>query len=153
MNYRYALANYYLSIANDNDTVKNLFGDVRIGGEGDAVASITINTSATLWATRGYATGAWVHTKNLDRTGTIEISISQLTDAVAKFKTFVSLFYSTNNDRNRDIQGSTITLNDSFGNKVCTCYDCYPTKIPSQAYADSAGEQAWSFTCGKIDFE
>ena len=55
---RYSLANYILTIANDNSDVNALFGNVQIGGEGDAVSSITVNHATDLWATEGYATGA-----------------------------------------------------------------------------------------------
>lgn len=145
---RYSLANYYLSIDNANEKVKALFGDVRIGGEGDAVSSISVSTSNNLWDTQGYATGAWVHNKNLSRVGTAEISLSQLTDAVAKFKTFVNYFYLASDEN--DVQGSTLTLTDSSGKIICTCYDCYPVKVPAQEFGATAAEQRWSFTCGKV---
>ena len=145
---RYSLANYYVTIANDDARVNNIFKDVQIGGEGDAVSSISVNLATDLWSTEGYATGAWVHNKNLDRHGTVEISVSQLTDAVAKFKQFVSLFYSASDSN--DVQGSTITLNDTEGNAIAVCEDCYPTRIPNQAFGNTAGEQSWTFTCGKI---
>lgn len=145
---RYSLANYILTIANDNSDVTALFGDVQIGGEGDAVSSINVNYATDLWSTSGYATGAWVHNKNLDRHGTIDISVSQLTDAVAKFKQFVNLFYSASDSN--DVQGSTLTLSDTEGNAIAICEDCYPTRIPQQTFADAAGEQTWSFTAGRI---
>lgn len=145
---RYSLANYILTIANDNSDVNSLFGNVQIGGEGDAVSSITVNHETNLWSTEGYATGAWVHNKNLDRHGTVEISMSQLTDAVAKFKQFVNLFYSTSDSN--DVQGSTLTLSDTEGNVIAVCEDCYPTRIPSQQFGNTAGVQNWSFTAGRI---
>lgn len=145
---RYSLANYILTIANDDANVNALFGNVQIGGEGDAVASITIQHQTDLWSTEGYATGAWVHNKNLDRHGTAEINISQLTDAVAKFKQFVNLFYSASDSN--DVQGSTLTLSDTEGNVIAICEDCYPTRIPAQAFGNTAADQTWTFTCGRI---
>lgn len=147
---RYSLANYYLTIANDDSRITEMFKDVRIGGEGDAISSISISTNATLWQTTAYATGAWVHDKNLARNGNVNVSISQLTDAVAKFKQFVNYFYLSSGDS--DIQGSTITLYDSDGNAIASCEDCYPTQIPEQSFGAQASEQTWSFTCGRITF-
>lgn len=146
---RYSLANYILSVASDDAKITKLFENVQIGGDGNALSSITIQTTDALWETESFATGAYVHNKNLSRVGTCEISISQLTDAVAKFKTFVNYFY-TENGSDASI---TLTLNDSNNNPVATCKDCYPTQIPAQEFTAKAVEQRWQFTCGSITFE
>lgn len=147
---RYSLSNYTLSIASTNTVINELFETVQIGGEGDALSSITIQTENRLWETESFATGAWVHNKNLSRVGTCEISISQLSDAVAKFKTFIDYFYT--GDNGTDVGGVTITLNDANSNVVATCIDCYPTQIPAQEFTAKASEQRWQFTCGRISF-
>lgn len=146
---RYSLANYILSIASDDKKINSLFETVQIGGEGDALSSIAITTNDTLWETTSFATGAWIHNKNLSRTGTCEVSISQLSDAVAKFKTYIAYFYGSDNT---DVGGVTITLTDSNDNIIATCEDCYPTQIPAQEFSAKAVEQRWRFTCGRIIF-
>ena len=55
---RYSLANYILSIASDDNKINTLFKNVQIGGEGDALSSINIQTSDRLWETDSFATGA-----------------------------------------------------------------------------------------------
>jgi hypothetical protein len=149
---RYSLADYILAISSNDKKFATLFKDVRIGGEGDALASISIQQADQLWTTDSYATGAWVHNKNLSRVGTCDISISQLTDAVAKFKMFVNLFYGDNTASTSHSDGITMTLSDSRGNNIVTCTDCYPTQIPTQEFGKTAADQTWSFTCGKITF-
>ena len=145
---RYSLASYILAATSDNSDIKNIFQDVTIGGEGDALSSITIQVNDKLWETESFATGAWVHNKNLSRTGTVEISISQLSDKVAKFKTFVNHFY----DSSFDDSSITMTLQDSTGASIAICEDCYPTQIPSQEFGSKSTDQRWIFTCGRITF-
>lgn len=145
---RYSLANYILSIESDNDVIAALFNNVKIGGEGDTLSSISIQTSDPLWSTKSYATGGWVHDKNLSRVGTCDINISQLSDAVTKFKMLVAYFYSESDTDS----GLTLTLTDSNANVIATCEDCYPTQIPSQEFGASAAEQRWTFTCGRITY-
>lgn len=147
---RYSLANYTLSIASDNEVINNLFKEIKIGGEGDALSKISISTSDKLWSTTSFATGGWVHNQNLSRVGTCEISVSQLTASVAKFKTFVKYFYGK--DKIVNLNGVTLTLNDSNNDAVVICRDCYPTEIPIQDFADTASEQTWKFTCGEITY-
>lgn len=143
---KYSLADYILSITTNDASLTQMFGNVTVGGEGSALDSISISTSQDLWNTTGFATGAWVHNKNLSRVGTVEVSISQLSEKVAKFKQMVNIFYSG------DYDGFTFTLSDSYGNKVCTCVDVYPTKIPNQSFGSDAAMQSWSFTAGEITF-
>lgn len=147
---RYSLANYILSIASNDNKVSSLFKNVQIGGEGDALSTINIQTDNNLWETDSFSTGAWVHNKNLSRVGKCEISISQLSDAVAKFKTYVAYFYAESADDN--IEGVTLTLSDSSNRVIATCEDCYPVKIPAQEFSTKASEQRWQFTCGRVTY-
>ena len=101
---KYCLANYILSIQPNDSALLNMFNNVSVGGEGDALSSINISIENNLWSTTGFATGAWVHDKNLSRIGSITVSISQLSDRVAKFKQLCNVYY------NNDYNGLTITL-------------------------------------------
>ena len=144
---KYSLANYILSIQPNDATLRTMFSNVSIGGEGSAIDSITITLNDNLWKTTSFATGAWVHDKHLGRTGTATISISQLSDRVAKFKQMCNIFF------NGEYDGFTLSLVDNTGNKVCTCADCYIQKIPDQEFKDTAQMQTWTFTCGEITFD
>lgn len=145
---KYSLSKYILSIkpANDLAAATSDFGTIVIGGEGSYLDSISINTGGEMWKTTGYATGAWVHEKSLDKTGTVSISISQVSDAVQKFIRFCETFY------NADYDGFTITLSTNETNKklIATCTDCYIKGIPQQDFDASPKSQTWVFTCGKI---
>lgn len=144
---KYSLANYILSIQPNDTTLKTMFSNVSIGGEGSSIDSMTVSLDKEVWSTEAFATGAWVHNKNLARTGKITISISQLSDNVAKFKQMCNIFF------NGEYDGFTLSLVDNTGSKVCTATDCYITKIPDQEMKDTAQMQTWIFTCGEITFD
>lgn len=149
---RYSLATHILSITSKSTIFNTLFENVKIGGEGDALSSITINKSTNTWETKGYATGGYVHNKNLSKIGTVEVAVSQLSDIVAKFKTCCSYYYSANSDT--DDIGLTLTLTEAGTEKVIAiCEDCLITNIPSQEFGESAGDQRWTFTCGEVDIK
>lgn len=141
----YSLASYILTISN----ISSEFGltNIQIGGQGSMLDSITLSRNENLYETVGDPTGGYVHNKNLNKTGTIALSLSQLSANVGKFITLVNIYART------DItDGLTITLVDTEGNIIATCTDCFPQGVPEQTFAGSAGTQNWQFTCGKIDF-
>lgn len=143
---RYSLANYILSIDSNDERIKSLFGTISIGGEGSYLGSIAVGLATSMFSTSGYATGGWVHNKNLDRHGTTSITLNQLSDKVAKFIQLCKLFYQ------EDYDGFTLSLSDINGNKIATMVDCYISQIPQQDYGDSAADQTWTFNCGQINF-
>ena len=144
---KYNLANYILSIEPNDATIKNMFGVISVGGEGSAVGSITANLTNDMWSTESYNTGAWVHSKNMSRTGTVTVNISQVSKEVAKFIKMCKLFYGG------DYDGFTLSVSDISGTKVCTAVDAYIQKIPNQEFGATAAQQAWTFTCGQLSFD
>lgn len=143
---KYSLANYILSIDSNDETIKTYFGTISIGGEGSYLGTVRLSLANPMFNTTGFATGAWVHNKSLDRHGTANITLNQLSDSVAKFIKLAKLYYG------EDYDGFTLSLSDIDGNKIATCVDCYISKIPDQEYTDQAGNQTWIFTCGQINF-
>lgn len=143
---RYSLANYIMSISPTDVTLRSMFGTISVGGEGSYLGNIAVSQNSNLWDTKGYATGAWVHNKNLDRTGLATIQLNQLAQEVNKLIKLFNVFYSG------DYAGSTITVSDLAGNKVATCTDCYIQKIADQSFSDTAADQSWTFTCGRVVF-
>lgn len=144
---RYSLADYIVTVDPVDPNLKSSFGSsVSVGGQGSATDSISVELDDDLWSTTGYATGGWVHDKNLSRTGKVTISLSQLTNEVARFKQLINFYY------NSDYSGLSIIVSTSSGKKVASCHDCYPTKIPAQTFGKNAADQSWSFTSGKITF-
>lgn len=144
---KYSLAKHILTITIPD----NLVGDfgaqsISIGGEGSYLDSITLTYNSQLWTTTGDATGSWVHDQNLDRTGTAEISIKQVSPSVGRFKTLCNLYFNSY----IDYDGLTLELSDIAGNIIATCNDCYIQKIPNQAYQATSQNQTWTITCGKI---
>lgn len=143
---KYNLASYILSIEPNDSKIQSLFGTISIGGEGSYSDSISLTHSNSIFETESFATGAWVHNKNLAKTGTAVMSLSQLSDNVVTLIKMCNTFFQA------DYDGFTLTLTDIAGNKIATCIDCYIQKIPDQSYEATASKQTWTFTCGEINF-
>lgn len=143
---KYSLANYILSIESNDPEIKRIFGTISVGGEGNYLGSMTFSIANPIWSTTGYATGAWVHNKSLDRHGTATLSLAQISEPVAKFIQLCKLYYSG------DYEGFTLTLSDIAGNRIVTGVDCYITQIPDQVYENESANQSWTFTCGQINY-
>lgn len=145
---KYSLSKYIVSFDSNDQLIKNIIGNVTIGGDGSTTNSITVSRATATWSTTGYATGAWVHTKNLDKHGSVDVSINQLAPQIARLKMLLNTYYSSDE---RD--GLTITVSTLDGTKVASCIDCYLTAIPGQSFGESATDQTWTFTCGEVNFD
>lgn len=145
---KYCLADYILSIQCNDATLRRMFGNIAIGGDGEANAldTISISYKDTLWETESYATGAWVHNKNLSRVGTISLNLNMLSEYTAILTRLCKQYYSINN-----YGGLTISISDRNGNEIAKGIDCYPVKIPDLNLQATAQMNEWQFTCGQID--
>lgn len=161
---KYSLADYQITVTFPTGENANLLLNrvglvdntpISIGGpgqnglDGSFVGSIKVSRSNDVWKTEGDATGSWVHSKSLDRTGKISVDINQVSDQV------LTLIYITNAYQNIQdtIGGLQITVKNAYNPSlpaVATAYDCYITKVPDQDFQDSARTQSWEFTCGRI---
>ena len=144
---KYSLADYILSVKFDDAALNQMFGDISIGGEGDAVGSIEISRTQNMWETETFSTGAWVHNKNLSKAGTAVLNISQLSNKVERLKMMFNIYYTG------DYGGCTLTLVDGYGNKVCTCTKTQKVRIKarksvlSEQIFKKKGEMTeWKFT-------
>lgn len=144
---RYCLANYILTVDIPEDVG---FGtqSISIGGEGSYLDSITISMSSDMFSTEGDATGGWIHTKSLDRTGSVTVSVKQISDKVAVFKSLVNVYMNLNTESS----GMTLTLRDMLNNTIAICEDCVISKIPDQAFSSTPTSQSWTFNAGRITF-
>ena len=144
---RYCLANYILTADIPEDIG---FGtqSVTVGGEGSYLDSISVKFNNNLFETTGDNTGSWVHTKNLNSTGTIDVTLNQVSDKVAIFKALNNSYLALDSEAS----GLTLTLRDNLNNTLLIAEDCLITTIPSQDFGANPGTQTWSFTCGKITF-
>lgn len=162
---RYSLADYQVTIEVDESAPEAIAGTkISIGGPGEVVnstnglkgnvgsfvGSVTLKRNKELWETEGDRTGSWVHNQNLDRTGTCEIEIRQVSDMVVKLSQLCAIF----EDVSSSIKGLTITVNSTSasGGTVAVCNDCYIQKVPDQAFGETAALQTWTFTCGQVIF-
>lgn len=140
---RYSLTDYLLTIKLPEEIAG--YTEVTIGGEGSYLESININPQGTLYTTEADDTGAWIHSKSLDRHGQVQVSLNQLSEKSAILRNLCNCFYNHDYDK-----GMTITVQGLNGNTVATCNDCYIANMPSVPLQNRAQNQTWTFTCGQI---
>ena len=159
---RYALADYQLVISlpeqlNNSSLLQRsglttdkpfvIGGPGETGIEGSYVGQITVKRNKELWTTEGDATGSWVHSKNLDRTGEIDVDITQVSDQVIVLAYLCDAFETIQ----EAIGGLNIqVLNAATQETVAEAVDCYIKKIPDHAFKDTADKLTWTFTCGRV---
>lgn len=147
----YSLAKYKLSIQLPENFASQVgLGDssiISIGGEGSYLDTISYSYTGDMYSTKGDTTGSWVHDKNLDRTGSVSISIHQLSPQIAMFKKVVNLYYQSGDN----YEGLQLSLKDSAGQEIMSAEDCFFTQIPEQSFKDTSDSQTWNLTCGRIN--
>lgn len=148
---KYSLANYYITISSDDSELQRIFigqdGEtISIGGQGNCIGDISISRDKDMYSIDSYNTGGYVFNKNLDASGSVSISINQLSDVVSKFKELCNILY------NGDYEPLTISVYDSYVEPVAECRDCYPKKIPEQSFKNESEDQTWEFLVGQIIF-
>ena len=154
---RYALVDYILSITFTGNQISGISGNTfSIGGPaastgGGYIGEITLSRSAEMWKTTGDYTGGYVHTKNLDRTGTVKVTINQLSDDIVRLNTIFNLYEQSNTSNDRQLTLS--VMNAATGDTVATCTDCRIVKLPDQVFGTDVASQDWEFTCGIINIE
>lgn len=166
MIHQYSLADYQLTIGlSDNvarqlglrDANGNLLTNFTIGGpgednQGSFVGQIVVTRNTNLFSTTGDATGSWVHDKNLDRTGSIQVDITQISDDVITLVQLCQMFESIQTN----MPGLELTINSvasNVSNTMVTGRDSYIQKLPDLTLAESAGRLSWVFTCGQVIYE
>lgn len=144
---KYSLANRILSLEANDASLRQWFDKVTVGGNGSALESISVEYTNEQWTTDSFATGGYVHNKNLSKVGTITIVLSQLSEKINAFKNLVNAHFTG------DYQGLTLTLTDTATEtEILVAKDCYFTKIPNQEYGRTASTDSWVLTCGEISY-
>lgn len=166
MTHTYSLADYQLTIGlNDSvaallglrDSNGNLLTNFSIGGpgengEGSFVGQITVGRSQDLFTTEGDDTGSWVHNKSLNRTGTISVDITQISDDIITLVQLCQIFESVQSN----MPGLELTINSvasSTATTMVTGRDCYIQKLSDIPLGQTASRLTWVFTCGQIIYE
>ena len=158
----YSLADYTLSVkvpdelreiflTGTSDTNDASDNTITIGGTDSYMGSIQIRLATPQWSTNGDSTGSWVHNKSLDRHGTVQVEINQVSDMSALLTRLFQTYYSADSTT----EGLTITIQKMVAGEpkqVCSCEDCYISNMSNIQYGDSARNIEWEFTCGNIVF-
>lgn len=146
---RYSLSDYIMSITIDDSIISNQLNvrEISVGGEQSYLGLIEVNVPNSIYSTEGDNTGSWVHNKTLNKTGTVSLSINQLSPQIKTFITICNIYYKHANNT-----GMTITIKDRGNNIITTANDCYIQGIPRQSLGATASMQSWVFTCGEIIF-
>ena len=165
MTNRYALSDYQITVSLPDEINARMIArsaglgnmtSITIGGPGEGegkygsfVGSITAKRTKDLWTTEGDATGSWVHSKNLDRTGTIDVDITQVSDQIIQLAYLCDAYESVQDA----VEGLHLEIkNIASGEKIVDAIDCYITKLPDLPLKDTADKLTWTFTCGRIMF-
>lgn len=160
---RYALADYQITVTVPSGVSyqTTLAGagitsgtTITIGGPGEGegkygsyVGSINVKRTKDLWTTEGDATGSWVHNKDLNRTGTIEVEITQVSEQVVQLVYLCSAYESVADA----VEGLHLEVkNIASGRNIVDAIDCYINKIPDHPFQDTAQKLTFTFTCGRI---
>lgn len=156
----YSLVDYRVTIKLPNQMNKYLSTNLRegliIGGQNSFVESITIRQNVEAFSTKGDSTGSFIHTFNADRTGEIELSISQVSQASKILSLMFSTYYKVEN-RNAPFKNTApiplIEVYDTRNNVVVAkCSDAFIKKHPDKTFTNEAGNESWVFTVGVIEF-
>lgn len=159
MNNRYSLADYTLTVIFNDSSFVSAAGlssnSISIGGEESYLNNFTISyANSSIWTTSADSTGSYVHNKNLQKNGSIQISINQMSEQVKQFIQICNVYFSSSNIHS----GATIKVyanngTDNVADLICTATSCFIQGIPPQGFAAQAQNQNWTFTCGKIVYE
>ena len=165
MIHKYSLADYQLTIGIPESVAQklglrdeqgNLLTSFSIGGpgengEGSFLGQILVSRTNNLWETEGDATGSWVHNKSLNRIGTIELQIKQISDNVIRLAQICDIYESIQ----ENVEGLTLTINSSATDEstpMATGVDSCIQKQADLTLAETAGLLTWTFTCGQVMF-
>ena len=145
----YSLASHIITLDLSSTGLSSIVGTdtISIGGSGSYLDKISISITNNLLSISGDYTGSYVVNKNLNATGSIDITINQMSDQLAKLRTICNLF------KSNDYDGMTITVKTLDGQLIATAYSCYISKIPNVEFGSSASTQSWSFISGKVVIE
>lgn len=159
---RYSLTDYTLAVTINGSNIDGIDNtNFIIGGPaartdndnyGGYIGSITVSRSAEMWKTTGDYTGGYIHVKNLDRTGTVKVSINQLSDNIIRLSKILNICENKNNE-NDDLSIDLMITHAATGKSIVVCTDCRITKIPDQTFSSDPSNQEWTFTCGVIDIK
>lgn len=144
---KYSLSKYIATISIPT-ALANSFGlsSISVGGSGSYTDSITLNFNDDMWKVEGDVTGSYVMNRSDNKTGTIELSVSQVSDRVRQLITLCNIYKSSD----QIDEGLTIEVRSTNGTMIATCLDCMPQRIPSQVMGQTAANQTWTFVSGEI---
>ena len=158
---RYALSDYTIKIsfptgssaggglvANYAGKVITLGGPGENGLTGSFLGEAVVERSEDTWSTQGDATGSWVHSKSLNRTGTVTVNLRLVSDDTIKLNMLCNIYEQDDyNTKGLSIQ---IYKNSTL---VVDCIDCYCQRLPRMPLQDEAQNLEYTFTCGLINFK
>lgn len=166
MLHTYSLADFQLTIgltsdlserlglrdANGNPLTSFVIGGPGEDNQGSFVGQIIINRSENLFTTEGDATGSWVHNKNLNRTGSITLELTQISDQVVTLIQLCQILESVQSSM-PGLELTVSSASSAVATTMITGKDAYIQKLPDITLADVAGRLSWVFTCGQVIYE
>lgn len=139
--------NFYIGSVNVGGKQIVFGGAGETGMEGSFMGQISITRNSEMFTTTGDVTGSWVHNKSLDRTGTVELQIRQISDDVVKLRMICMAL----EEAETQSDGILIEVynNDDLVEKA---EDCVIQKQVDDVLGESADNQTWTWLAGRVTF-
>lgn len=156
MTNRYSLSDYTFVITLPAGGITygstTLTGQLKLGGPGNNnngsfLGDVSVTRKELTWNTSGDYTGSWVHSKNLNRTGTITLNINQVSDDSIRLYMLTNVY-----ENNAAVtEGLAIEIIKD-GQSVVKATDCMVTKPADLPIGGTAANLRWEFSCGKVEY-
>lgn len=144
---RYSLADHVVTFTaiQGANSGTDLF-TFEIGGQGSFLGSLNISWNADTWSQQMDATGSGSYSKNYDRSGTITLSLNQVSEKTILMDRLFQSYHLSDSD---DIVYK-VTISRGSKTLVEASY-CVLKKLPEYVAEEEAGVRAYEFLSMLID--
>lgn len=129
----------------DPTSVIVIFGAIRLTGFMDG-SFVTAERNADAWTTKAGAQGDVVRTKNLDRTGTVKVSLQQSSAANDLLSAQARIDELTN------FGTQPVQIQDLNGTTLVHATNAWVKKYPNVEFGKELSAREWVFECETLDF-
>lgn len=137
-----SLSTVSLTIANPN------YEQIVVGGTGQLVGSVSMRRNNAAFSVAGAPDGGYVASFTRDKTGSVDIRISQSSSLISRLTRFILWC-----EANPELAESTISIIDQLGNMQGYASGVFPSKIPDNEVSGNATDRTFTFNAGVLDFE
>jgi len=129
----------------DPSRIAITFGPVRISGIADATFC-KVSRAESKYTTKAGADGETARSRNLNRIGTVEITLLQTSAANAE----LAALHLADEISDGGTPGLPLMVKDLEGNSLTVAFEAWIEKTPDEEYAKEVGERTWVFGTGNL---